>query len=589
MRHLKVLNIYFLKYKWLFLTGTLFVALANIFQVFAPRYIGKMIDLISNGNVTTPEMINNNSGSIYPSLLNNALLFVGFTFMRGVFMFCMRQTLIIMSRNVEYDQKNALFNHYEKLTPSFFKKNNTGDLMSRVAEDVGRVRQYVGPAIMYFLNLVFNCILAIWMMMHISPGLTLYVLLPLPILSISIYYVHSIIHKKSELIQTQLSNLTSIAHESFSGIRVIQAYTREKSTGNYFAEECEEYKQLSLSLSRIDAFFQPLMVLLIGMSVLLTVFVGGWQVMQGEITPGNLAEFLFYVTMLTWPVTSLGWVVSIVQRAAASQKRINEFLDTKPDIISSGKQKREILGKIRFDNVSFTYPDTGVKALQNISFEILPGQKIAIVGKTGAGKTTITDLLFRLYDPDSGIIFIDDIPIKEFNLEDLRFGIAQVPQDIFLFSDSIRNNISFPHRSHNYGEVKKYAEFASIDKEIEMFKDGYETLVGERGVTLSGGQKQRISIARAFLKNAPVIIFDDSLSAVDSNTEKIILGNMRIYLESKTALIITHRLFSLLEFDQIIVLENHTIAEKGTHEQLMSKKGIYYAVYESQRLEEVSS
>ncbi len=585
MQHLKSLNIYFIKYKWLFLSGTLFVALANIFQVYAPHYIGDMIDLVDK-NADDLKKATLNADSIYHQLLIFAALFVAFTLLRGICMFIMRQTLIVMSRHVEYDQKNALFAKYEVLTPAFFKRNNTGDLMSRVAEDVGRVRQYVGPAIMYFINLVFNSILAIWMMVHISPSLAMYVLIPLPILSVSIYFVNSIINKKSELIQAQLSNLTSIAQESFSGIRVIQAYAQEEKEGKYFEENCEEYKFLSLSLSRVDAMFQPLMVFLIGLSVLITIFAGGWQIMHGMITPGDLAEFLFYINMLTWPVTSLGWVVSIVQRAAASQRRINEFLEITPDIVSKGKTMRKIKGDIKFENVTFTYPDTGVTALKNISFEIKAGQKVAIVGRTGAGKSTIADLIFRLYDPDSGTIYVDNVPIKEYNLEDLRAGICAVPQDVFLFSDTIRNNIAFSRTGVKQDEVAQYAKFASIDDEIKAFKEGYNTMVGERGVTLSGGQKQRISIARAFLKNAPVILLDDSLSAVDSTTEKTILGNMRSYLEEKTALIITHRIFSLLDFDQILVLENHSIAEHGTHAGLMEKRGIYYNIYESQRLEE---
>jgi len=544
-----------------------------------------MIDLVEK-NMDAFQSETGVPSGVFNALLIFAALFVAFTLLRGICMFIMRQTLIIMSRHIEFDQKNELFAKYEILTPAFFKRNNTGDLMSRVAEDVGRVRQYVGPAVMYFINLVFNSVLAIWMMVQISPSLALYVLLPLPVLSVSIYFVNSIINKKSELIQAQLSNLTSIAQESFSGIRVIQAYAQEEKEGIYFEENCEKYKNLSLSLSRVDAFFQPLMVLLIGMSVLITIFAGGVQVMNDTISPGDLAEFLFYINMLTWPVTSLGWVVSIVQRAAASQKRINEFLLITPDIVSSDKPVRSIKGKIRFEDVTFTYPDTGVTALKNISFTVEPGEKVAIVGKTGAGKSTICDLLFRLYDPDSGIIYIDDVPIKNYNLEDLRRGMSVVPQDVFLFSDTIRNNIAFSNSNATEEEVKTFAAFASIREEIEYFKDGFNTMVGERGVTLSGGQKQRVSIARAFLKNSPVILMDDSLSAVDSNTEKTILGNLITYLEAKTAIIITHRIFSLLEFDQILVLDDHRIAERGTHESLLEKRGIYYTIYESQRLEE---
>ena len=593
MNQLKSLNKYFLKYKWLFLLGAVFVALANIFQVYAPQYIGKSIDLVqtnlgdykySDNETQRDQLIR----TVSPELLRYALFFIGLTIVRGVFMFFMRQTIIVMSRHIEYDQKNELFAKYETLTPAFFKRNNTGDLMSRVAEDIGRVRQYVGPAIMYFLNLLFTFVLVIWVMMDISPLLTLYVLLPLPILSVSIYYVNSIINKKSELIQQQLSTLTNIAQESFSGIRVIKAYAQEKNTSTYFSDECEIYKNRSLSLSRVDAMFQPLMVLLIGISILLTVFIGGWQVMLGNITAGNVAEFVVYVNMLTWPVTSLGWVASIVQRAAASQKRINEFLDIKPDIEASDNPTHIIKGTIEFKNVTFTYPDTGVVALKDISFRIIQGQKIAIIGRTGSGKTTIADLIVRMYDPEEGSIFIDGNNLKDFNLQDIRKYISYVPQDVFLFSDTVKNNIAFGHRNSELEEIKKYAGFASIDSDIELFKDGYETMVGERGVTLSGGQKQRISIARAFIKNSPVIILDDCLSAVDTNTEKVIMQNMRRYLESKTAIIITHRIYSLIDFDRIIVIDNHRIAESGTHDELVKLGGIYAEILEKQKLEEPS-
>jgi ATP-binding cassette subfamily B multidrug efflux pump len=590
MRALKSVNKYLWRYRWLLLTGILFVGLANVFQVYAPRYIGEMIDLVTvNFDAVVKQNDTKLADDVYRGVLISGLLFLGFTILRGIFMFFMRQTIIVMSRKIEYDQKNDLFRHYEQLTPAFFKKNNTGDLMSRVAEDVGRVRQYVGPALMYFMNLVFNFLFGIWMMLSINPTLTMYVLLPLPVLSLSIYYVNSIINKRSEAIQAQLSHLTSVAQESFSGIRVIQAYAREKTTALYFEKECDEYKQLSLGLARVDALFQPLMVLLIGLSVLLTIFVGGWQVMEGKLSTGDLAEFLFYVNMMTWPVTSLGWVVSIIQRAAASQKRIDEFLNTQPDVTATGFPHHTLKGAIVFEDVHFTYPDTGVKALQGVSFSILPGEKIAIVGKTGSGKTTIADLMYRLYDVSSGQIRMDGIPIDAFNLFDLRKGISAVPQDVFLFSDSIKNNIAFGNGKTDMATVQQYAAYASIHDEITHFREGYDTLVGERGVTLSGGQKQRISIARAFLKDAPVIILDDCLSAVDTNTEKRIMSNMRDYLDNKTAIFITHRIFSLISFDKIIVLDNHTVAEFGTHDELMDKRGLYYQMFESQRLESATS
>lgn len=584
MRALRPVHQYLLKYKWLFLAGTLFVGLANLFQVYAPHFIGDMIDAVTdNFEAVTSGSDPAKADEVYRFILINALLFIGITLLRGVVMFFMRQTIIVMSRKIEYDQKNELFRKYTYLTPAFFKRNNTGDLMSRVAEDVGRVRQYVGPAIMYFMNLLFNFIFGIWMMLSINPTLTLYVLLPLPILSVSIYFVNSIINRKSEQIQAQLSHLTSIAQESFSGIRVIQAYAREEQTVDHFDHACDDYKTQSLSLARVDALFQPLMILLIGMSILLTIFVGGWQVINGNLSPGNLAEFLFYVNMMTWPVTSLGWVVSIIQRAAASQKRISEFLDLEPDIQTEGMPHHKVKGHITFKNVSFTYPDSGVQALKNVSFDILPGEKVAIVGRTGSGKSTIADLMFRLYDVDEGMILVDGIPITQYNLTDLRNGISMVPQDVFLFSDSIHQNIAFATQQASRETVQQFAAFASIDNEIMQFRQGYDTIVGERGVTLSGGQKQRVSIARAFMKGSPVIVLDDCLSAVDAGTEHVILGNMRNYLESRTALVITHRISSLLDFDKIIVLDHHQVAEYGTHESLMALNGLYTKMVQAQR------
>lgn len=591
MKHLRTLNKYFIKYKWHFLLGVLFVTLSNIFSVLSPQVIRNAIDLVveninlyqSFDGFTLQEAI----GKLLSSgLIVFAVVYIALSLLKGLFMFLMRQTLIIMSRHIEYDQKNALYAHYQKLTPAFYKINNTGDLMSRVAEDVGRVRQYAGPAIMYFLNLLVLFILVIWAMIDVSPILTMYVLIPLPVLSISIYYVNNLIEKRSELIQAQLSHLTSIAQETFSGIRVIKAYAQENNQVNYFDEHSKIYKTRSLDLARIDAMFQPLMVLLIGLSTLITIFIGGWQVMQGTITTGNVAEFVIYVNMLTWPVTSLGWVVSIIQRAAVSQRRINEFMDTEPAIQEGTATEYKVQGKIEFRNVSFTYPDTGIEALKEISFTVEAGQKVAIIGRTGSGKTTIADLILRLYKPTSGHILIDDIPTEDYGLSNLRENISYVPQDVFLFGDSIRNNITFGLENIPLETIREFAKFASIDDEISEFPKGYETIVGERGVTLSGGQKQRISIARSFIINAPIIILDDCLSAVDANTEKIILENMQQFIQSKTAIIITHRVSSLLDYDKIIVLDDHRIKEAGTHAELMKLKGIYYDILESQKSED---
>ncbi len=568
------------------LLGILFITLSNVFGVLSPQVIRNAIDLVvrnleayNAADSTVPEA--EMRETIRKGLVYFAITFLALAILKGLVVFLMRQTIIIMSRHIEYDQKNELYAHYQELTPAFYKRNNTGDLMSRVAEDVGRVRQYVGPAVMYFLNLLVLFILVIGSMLKVNVTLTLYVLLPLPVLSLSIYYVNNLIEKRSERIQRQLSHLTSTAQETFSGIRVIKAYAQERATESHFEAACEEYKQRSLDLARVDALFQPLMVLLIGLSTLLTIFVGGWEVMKGQLSAGNVAEFVIYVNMLTWPVASLGWVASIIQRAAVSQRRINEFLQTAPEIRDGAKDAPGFRGKISMDAVSFTYPDTGVQALKNVSFTIEPGEKVALIGRTGAGKSTIAELLLRFYDPDSGTISMDDVPIQEYRLRSLRQQISYVPQDVFLFGDTVCNNIAFGLSGKAAADAESYARMAHIHNEIHDFPRQYETLVGERGVTLSGGQKQRISIARAFIKEAPVILLDDSLSAVDADTEQQILGQMRQYLKDRTALIITHRIGGLMHYDKILVMDNHTIAESGTHEELLLKGGIYAELLET--------
>lgn len=591
MRQLQAVNKYFYRYKWHFLLGILFVTLSNIFAVLSPQVIRDAIDMVVNNLEAFNNAGDGQERERVSDLIRRGLIAFVFTFLllavlRGLFMFLMRQTIIIMSRHIEYDQKNDLYAHYQRLTPAFYKRNNTGDLMSRVAEDVGRVRQYVGPALMYFLNLLVLFILVIWAMIDVNPTLTLYVLLPLPLLSLSIYYVNNLIEKRSERIQQQLSTLTSTAQETYSGIRVIKAYAQEGESERIFDEQCEEYKNRSLGLARVDSLFQPLMVLLIGLSTLLTVFVGGWEVMKGNLTPGNVAEFVIYVNMLTWPVTSLGWVASIIQRAAVSQRRINEFLQIRPDIETPFVTNEKLRGEVEFKDVTFTYPDTGITALEGLSFHIKAGEKVAIIGRTGSGKTTIADLLVRLYDPQQGSIFLDGKLLSEYSLDNLRSSISYVPQDVFLFGDTIRNNIQFGLPAGADKEVERYARYASIDDEIRGFKEGYQTIVGERGVTLSGGQKQRISIARAFIKDAPLIILDDCLSAVDASTEKKILGNMQQYLENKTALIITHRISGLSLYDRILVIDQHKLVESGTHEELLSQGGVYADILESANREE---
>jgi len=528
---------------------------------------------------------------LYASLAK-ILLFFGvvvlvLALIMGVFMYFMRQTIIVMSRLIEYDLRNEIFTHYEKLDLAFYKKNNTGDLMARITEDVSKVRMYLGPAIMYGINLVGLFTMVIYAMLSVSPELTFYALLPLPLLSISIYYVSNIINKKSTAIQQQLSVLNSASQEVYSGIRVIKSYVQELPMARFFTGESDRYKDKTMELARVQALFHPLMLLLIGMSTIVTVYIGGLQVIKGNITPGNIAEFVIYVNMLTWPVTAIGWVASIVQQAAASQKRINEFLETEPSIENAKNaiSVEKMTGKIEFDNVRFIYPDTGIEALKNISFELQPGERMAIIGRTGSGKTTIADLLLRMYDITEGDIFIDNKNIQEYNLSSLRKKMGYVPQDSFLFSDTVAANIAFGTNDADLKKVKEFSKYSAVYQEIMGLSDGFETVVGERGVTLSGGQKQRISIARALIKEPDIIILDDCLSAVDAATEQTILGYLNGALADKTTIIITHRIYSSLQFDKIIVLEDGRISEAGTHEELLSNKGFYFEMLEKQKSE----
>ncbi len=524
--------------------------------------------------------------AITQNLLFFGILVLVFAIIMGIFMYYMRQTIIVMSRLIEYDLRKVIFDHYQKLDTAFYKKNKTGDLMSRITEDVSKVRMYIGPAILYGINLISLFAIVIFSMFRVSTSLALYTLLPLPFLSLSIYIVSSIIHKKSTVIQAQLGLLTSIAQEVYSGIRIIKSYVQESKFSKYFLSESNVFKDKSLELAKVNALFFPLMLLLISISTIITIFVGGIEVAKGNITPGNIAEFVIYVNLLTWPVTSIGWIASIIQQAAASQKRINEFLDLEPTVKNSSDKKLTINDSIKFDNVSFTYPDTGIVALKNFNLEIRKGQKIAIIGRTASGKTTIAELLLRLYDVTEGQILIDGQNIENINLYSLRKDIAYVPQDLFLFSDTIENNIGFGISEYNTEEVIKYAEYSSIHNEIMELPQGYNSLVGERGVTLSGGQKQRVSIARALIKQPDLIILDDCLSAVDTTTEQKVLSYLRNELDGKTAIIITHRIQNLLDFDQIIVIEEGQIVESGTHKELLSLNGYYFDILEQQQLEE---
>ncbi|MEM7105114.1 MAG: ABC transporter ATP-binding protein [Bacteroidota bacterium] len=591
MKELAFLNKYFYKYRWRFLIGILFVAAQNYFRVLQPKAIRHALDLVVE-NIGMYRMYSGFAiqAELFAQLGLILMLFgvivIVLALIMGVFMYFMRQTIIVMSRLIEFDLRNEIFSHYEKLDLAFYKRNNTGDLMARITEDVNKVRMYLGPAVMYGINLVVLFVMVISAMISVSPELTMYSLLPLPFLSISIYYVSNLINRKSESIQKQLSALNSISQEVYSGIRVIKSYVQEKPMEKFFGKESEDYKERSMELARVEALFHPLMLLLIGMSTIITVYIGGLQVIKGNITPGNIAEFVIYINMLTWPVTAIGWVAAIVQRASASQKRINEFLNTEPVIQNQSGTATSLQGAIKFDDVTFIYPDTGIQALTDVSFELKPGDKMAIIGRTGSGKTTIADLIVRMYDVSKGEVIIDGKNIQEHHLPSLRKQIGYVPQDVFLFSDTVANNISFGIEATEE-EVHQYAKYASVYDEILGLSNGFETMVGERGVTLSGGQKQRISIARALIKKPDILILDDCLSAVDTKTEKRILDYFEDELARQTAIMITHRIYALLDFNKIIVLDEGRIVEQGTHEELLKNKGFYFDLFEKQKLEEL--
>jgi ATP-binding cassette subfamily B protein len=607
MKHLLALNQFFWKYRLRFLLGLVFIILTNYFRILSPQLTGYVVNTVvhaidSKTLVQTITPIDKGYNFAVVEIiywLNKklpaerigwaALILLGLALLSGFFMFLMRQSIIVMSRLIEFSQKNQVYNHYQKLDLNFYKSHSTGDLMNRISEDISRVRMFTGPAIMYFINLAAILGFSIYFMVQTSPKLTIIALCPLPILVIVIYLVNTIINKKSEQIQSLLSDLTTNAQESYSGIRIIKSYVQEKAMLGFFTKNSEAYKKHALSLAKTEAIYFPSMALMIGISTLLTIMVGAWDVLHDPThhKVGTIAEFVMYIQMLTFPVSAIGWTASITQRAAASQKRINEFLDTKPSIENvSDAIQNPIYGNIEFKKVNFTYPHSNIKGINDFSLNIKKGEKVAIVGRTGSGKSTLAQLILRMYDNDSGEILIDQVPVNLYQLAHLRSSIAYVPQDVFLFSETVAHNISFGKDDATQTDIIAAAQKAAIHQEIEGFANGYETLIGERGVTLSGGQKQRISIARAFIKNPSIIIFDDCLSAVDARTENAIISSLNSFLIDKTALIITHRIFSLLNFDKIIVLENGTIVEQGTHDQLLNLNGYYAEMYNRQQLQE---
>ena len=574
MKALKKLNPYFLKHKWLLITGGVFVIISVVFKLFPALLIRNSFDTIAR------VIEDYKSGAVRDEtvrweLIRYGLYIIASAVLQGIFMYFMRQTIIVMSRHIEYDLKNVVFDHYQRLTQRFFKKNNTGDLMNRISEDVGKVRMYVGPAIMYTLNTGFTIILVISIMISVSPKLTLLTLIPLPFLAYLIYKVASLIQERSHAVQSQLSNLSTFAQESFSGTRVIKSYHKTPWFFEKFKEQALEYRSVNEKLFRVNAVFQPLMIFMVGLSTLITIFVGGKLYMAGEVSAGNITEFIYYVNLLTWPIASIGWVTSLVQSASASMERLDEFLNEAPDFESGQYIPKEFKGRIVFEKVSFTYPNSGVEALKDVSFELEAGQSLGILGKTGAGKSTVAALIVRQYDPTSGRITIDGVDLKEWNLPALKSHLGWVPQEAFLFSDTIANNIAFGMDAMDLAEVINAAKAAGVHDNISAFPKSYETRVGERGVTLSGGQKQRVSIARALIKKPEIMVFDDCLSAVDTETEEIILRNIKAATQDVSSLIVAHRISSVKHCDQIICLEDGRVIERGTAEELEQAGGHY--------------
>lgn len=581
MKALEYLNKYLRKYFLKLLLGIVITVISRIFSLFAPRLIGESLTAVEN-YLTDHQA---DLAALKTLLLNNILIIIGATLLSGFFTFLMRQTIINVSRYIEFDLKNEIFFHYQKLTQRFYKNNRTGDLMSRISEDVSKVRMYVGPAIMYSINTVTLFVCVITLMFSIAPELSVYTLIPLPLLSLTIYKLSRVINARSTVVQEMLSKLSSFTQESFSGIFVIKSYGLESNTFTKFNTLSLDAKEKNMNLVKVQAWFFPLMILLIGLSNLIVIFIGGQQYIDDKIDIGVLAEFIIYINMLTWPVAVVGWVTSVVQQAEASQKRINTFLKEPIEIQDGSGVDLSVQGEISFKKVTLVYPETQIKALDNISFTIKKGESLGIIGKVGSGKSSILHLINRLYDPNSGKILLDDCDIKTFKLEKLRSHVGNVPQNAFLFSESIEDNIRLGKANATDKEIVEASKKADIHKSIKKFKNGYKTLLGERGLTLSGGQIQRVSIARALIKDPKILLFDDCLSAVDTDTEEKILKNLKSFCQNKTTVIVSHRISSVKDADNIIVLDHGKIIEKGSHQKLLDLKGYYLDLFNKQQNE----